>query len=106
MPVQVKPLTIRPATGQGVDTRSMPDEVDFGSWRHSLNWGVTSKGRLCRIPGWDRFLTGTDYNNQDLHDQLIAHSPPLLDPDRFTQRMPITFLFEAISTRKSTKLMA
>ncbi len=99
MPVQIKPLTIRPATGGGFDARSLPDEVDLGAWRYIQNFGVTSKNKLCRIPGWDKLLTQAGYNNQDIHDQL-------LNKTGFPSRLPVTFLFEAISTRKTTKLIA
>ncbi len=99
MPVQTKPLMIQPAIGLGLDARSNPSEVDLGTWRHLLNFGVTAKGRLCRIPGWDKFLTATEYNNADLHDQLLSETG-------FPSRLPVTFLFEAVSTRKSTKLIA
>jgi hypothetical protein len=99
MAQQIKPLKLKPAVGNGLDARSPADECDFGTWRYALNYTVTSKGKLCRAPGWDKLLPSASYNNQDLHDQLLSLT-------EFSAREPITFLFEAISTRKSTKLLA
>lgn len=92
-----KPIDIKPVTGF-MDARSTPDEVALNGYRYVQNFGVTQKNKLCRIPGFDKLLTRSDYNNQDLHDQLQGITGQ-------SSRLPVTFLFEAISTRKSTKLI-
>jgi hypothetical protein len=93
-----KPIDIKPTTGF-MDARSNPDDLKLGQYRYVKNVSVVQKDKVCRMPGWDRLLTSTGYNNPDLHDQLLALSGM---PDR----RPITLLFEAISTRKQTKLIA
>lgn len=95
-----KTIDIKPVTGY-MDMRSTPDEVPFGGYRYVLNAGVIQKNRLARSRGWDRLLTRDGYNNQDLHDQLLS-----LSSETTPIREPITFLFEARSTRKTTKLLA
>lgn len=93
-----KTIDIVPVTGY-MDTRSSPDQVPFGGYRYVLNWGVTQKNKLCRITGWQRLLDRVNYNNQDFHYQLFTFTGE-------TVRKPLTFLFEAKSTRKTTKLLA
>lgn len=93
-----KTLDIIPASGS-MDTRSPVNLVPFGDWRFIKNCYVRSEKNLCRVPGYDKLLTKADYNNQDLHDQLQ-------DKTGFASRMPVTMLYEAISTRKTTKLLA
>lgn len=97
VPTQVKPINLRPG-GMPLDTRSDADLLELRAWRMVKNFGVIQKGKLCRTPGWDRLLTRENFNNQDFHDQL-------LDKTGHASRNPITFLFEAISSRKSTKLL-
>lgn len=90
-PVQLKPLT------GGLDTRSLPEELKFGTPRLAQHLMTPAPGRLCRRPGWERLLaetTGT-YNNQDLHDQLFSYPP-----------QPIQFLYEAISISGVHRLLA
>lgn len=88
-----------PVTGL-MDTRSSSSEIPLGGYRHVLNWTVNQNRRLCRATGWQKLLTSdTGYNNQDLHDQLLS-----LAGD--TEREPITFLFEAQTAAKTTKLFA
>lgn len=102
MPAQVKPISFRPGASRddqpALDARSNPDEVDLGQWRLIKNYGVVNKNRLCRVPGFDKLLTRSDYNNQDLHDQLLSLSS--------LTRLPVTLLYQATSTRKATKLIA
>lgn len=95
----MKTIDIRPGA-MGLDARSMPDELDLKAWRYSKNFRLTTKNKLCRMSGFDRaFDVASGYNNNDLHDQLLSKSGQAV-------RVPITFLFEATSTRKSTKLIA
>lgn len=93
-----KPLDVIPAVGP-LDTRSPADLVPFGHYRFIRNYEVDTKNKLCREPGFDKLLTGPNYNNEDLHDQLQ-------DKTGFASRLPITMLFQAESTRKTTKLIA
>lgn len=67
-----KPVEIRDVAGL-LDTRSTPDQVPPNGYRWVLNHGVTQKRRVCRFPGWTKFLDRAPYNNQDLHDQLFGH---------------------------------
>lgn len=64
-------IPIVPVSGF-LDTRSDPDETPFGGYRRANNVEVTSKRRLCRARGWTKHRDQTPYNNQDLHDQLVA----------------------------------
>lgn len=98
MPTQIKPVSIRPGA-LPMDTRSDADLLELRAWRYIKNFGLMTKGKLCRIPGFDKLLTRENFNNQDLHDQLLSKTG-------HASRSPITFLFEAVSTRKSTKLLA
>lgn len=82
-----------------MDARSNPGDLDLKEFRYVLNWRLKTKERLCRSPGFDKAFTTEDYNNQDLRDQLLSLTG-------MEEREPITFLFEAISTRKTTKLIA
>lgn len=80
--------------------RSSPDELDFRAFRYLKNVRVNTKNKLCRMPGFDKaFTVESGYNNGDLRDQLLSKSG-------MVARAPITFLYESISTRKSTKLIA
>lgn len=93
-----KPIDFKP--GGTMDARSSADELQLADFRYKKNLRLTTKNKLCRVPGFDKLLTAeTPYNNQDLHDQL-------LDITEFDDRLPVTFLFQATSTRKSTKLIA
>lgn len=98
MPTRFKPIDIRPMM-QPLDARSSADELEFGSWRYLLNIAALTKNKICRATGFRRNLDRDNYNNQDLHDQLLSKTGV---PDR----LPITFLFQADSTRKGTKLLA
>lgn len=99
MPAKLKSLTVKPLTSS-MDSRSSPDDLDLKSWRYVRNWGIEgTKNRLCRDKGWRKLLDQEDYNNFDLHDQLLSITGD-------SERSPVTMLFEATSTRKSTKLYA
>lgn len=93
-----KTIDIRPVTGY-MDARSNPEDVALGEYRYVKNVGVVQKSKLCRPSGWDKLLTKTNYNNEDLHDQLLSLTG-------LSDRLPFTFLFEAVSTRKTTMLLA
>lgn len=68
-------LRLNPLTGS-FDVRSMPEHVSPQTWRLLQNTRAIERGRLCRFPGWQKFLSGyattRDYNNEDLHDQLLS----------------------------------
>lgn len=72
---KAEPLRLKPLTGS-FDSRSLPELVGVDQWRLLQNTRVTAQGRLCRLPGWQKFLSGhatnRDYNNEDLHDQLLS----------------------------------
>lgn len=82
-----------------MDARSSPDQVPVGGYRYVKNFGVEHKRKLCRTPGWTRFLDRSPYNNHDLHDQLLGITG-------LGARKPVNFLFEAESTFGTTKLLA
>lgn len=90
----IRPFPIAPVTGF-LDTRSTPDEVPFNGYRWLANAQVTTKHRLCRLPGFEKLLSAADYNNSDLHDQLFS-----------LPRQPINFLYQAESTSGFSKLFA
>lgn len=95
----MKPIDIRPLTGY-MDARTTPGEVRIDGYRLVKNVRALEKGRLCKVTGWDKFRTKPEgYNNEDLHDQLASLTA-------ISGRLPVTFLFEARSTRNSTKLIA
>lgn len=89
-----KPFPITPVTGY-LDTRSTPDEVPFNGYRWVQNMEVTTKHRLCTLPGFEKLLSKSQYNNQDLHDQLFSHT-----------RQPVNLLYQAESTAGFSKLFA
>lgn len=82
-----------------MDARSMPEDLDMRAFRYNRNFRLSTKRKICRTPGFEKLLTEASYNNADLHDQLLSKSG-------MASRKPITFLFEATSTRKTTKLIA
>ena len=93
-------IPIVPVSGF-LDRRSTIDEVPFGGYRRANNVEVSSKRRLCRARGWTKHRDATPYNNQDLHDQLVA--PALVqEPTMLYQARTIagfTFLFAATQNR-------
>lgn len=93
-----EPIDVSPVTGL-MDVRSSPDAIPFGSYRHVLNCRAVLTDKLARMTGWEKLLSREDYNNQDLHDQLLTLAGQV-------NRAPITFLFQGISTKKTTKLYA
>lgn len=99
MPQRIKqPLfqtaELGPLTGL-LDVRSLPHEVNYGSFRWRENVAITAQGKACRRPGFEKMLGEVaPYNNQDLHDQLSD------------LRQPITYLFEARATTGVNKILA
>lgn len=71
----LQPLRMKPLTGS-FDSRSLPELVAPETWRMLQNTRTTARGRICRLPGWEKFLSGLvtsrPYNNEDLHDQLLS----------------------------------
>jgi hypothetical protein len=123
-----KPVRWKPLTGL-LDNRCDPDSMPPYSVRYRLNWWPTESGKLERLPGFEKLFTSSSYNNEDLHDQLLAHqtyyeddgddttddstvtswpsatcSGPLLT--RSTGRQPISLLFSATSGFGSRALIA
>lgn len=96
--MEAKRVDIEPLVRQ-LDTRSPAGLLKMGDWRYALNFHVNAENRLCRVPGWDKLLTSDNYNNADLHDQLLSLTGK-------AARKPLTFLFQAFSLRKSTMLLA
>lgn len=94
----MKLVHVKPVSGH-LDNRSLPDEVEQGSWRKRLNFTIGDVNRLTRAPGWSKLFSKQYYNNADLHDQLL----PLLGR---TDKQPIIFLQELISTTGTRKLVA
>ncbi|HEX2879084.1 MAG TPA: hypothetical protein VHO25_06070, partial [Polyangiaceae bacterium] len=93
-----KSIPIAPVTGF-MDLRSEPDSVPVGGYRYVQNMQVVQKNKLCRMPGWTRLMDrDTRYNNQDFRDQLQSLTGQ-------STRLPVTFMFEAESSLKQTKLI-
>lgn len=131
----VRAVHFDPLTGL-FDARSLPGNVDPGSWRWLQNLTITANGKLCRSPGWAKlfsqapYISQVPYNNQDLHDQLLgqltyqAQTDLAVDPETIQKfphaacaavnpsplkveaRQPVTFLFESHSTSGARILLA
>lgn len=95
---RAKTIPIRPITGY-MDLRSNPEDVPVGGYRYVQNFGVEQKNKLCRIPGWTRFLDREDYNNHDLHDQLQSLTG-------IPTRRPITFQMQVTAKTKAKMFLA
>jgi hypothetical protein len=92
-----KALDFRPSGT--MDARSSPDELQLSDFRYLQNFRLTTKNKLSRVTGFDRLMASSTPNNADLHDQLLSLTG-------FADRLPVTFLYQATSTRKATKLIA
>lgn len=92
-----KPIELR-IGDWSMDARSEVDDVDLKAFRYNKNFRLSAKRKICRSTGFAKAFSSDDYNNSDLHDQL-------LDKTGIDARAPITFAFEATSTRKTTKLI-
>jgi hypothetical protein len=67
-----KKVALRPLAG-GMDVRSLPDLIPYGSYRWMENILATAQEKICRRPGFEKLLGEVEsYNNQDLHDQSIT----------------------------------
>jgi hypothetical protein len=93
------PKTIDFHASGSMDARSSADELQLSEFRYKKNLRLITKNKVRRASGFDKLMTREGFNNEDLHDQLLS----LTD---FDARLPVTFLFQATSTRKSTKLLA
>lgn len=67
-----KDISLRPLAGT-LDNRTEPELVPSERWMKRLNCSPSSVGTApCRRPGWRKFLhKDAQYNNEDLHDQLL-----------------------------------
>lgn len=123
----MKSLDWTPPTGP-LDNRSVPSQMPPQSYRRLLNVWVPAAFKLARRYGWEKLFPADDYNNSDLHDQLLALQtyydvlddsvPPediLSLPNaacdvtintRTTGRQPITMLHSFESTLESRTLLA
>lgn len=122
-----QPLSLAMSAAQ-LDNRASPGETAPGSLRKILNWEWTEQRKFRRRPGFDKLFSRDPYNNEDLHDQLLAAQTYYADGadaaaaaavtswpnaacsggllSRPTGRQPITLLFQATSTYGSRKLLA
>jgi|GEM_PF-6043133 len=112
-----------------LDVRSEPADMSSQSLRWLLNCEMGKTGRLQRRRGWTRLLYDANYNNQDLHDQLLpiqsyydSQEPPATDADkviawpsdlcageqknRSNGREVITLIKDVVSTNGSRRLVA
>lgn len=97
-----KEVEMAPLTGP-LDARSSPNDVPYGGWRMVQNMEVRQLKRLFRSSGWQKLLSTTGYNNQDLHDQTLAAGG---DSQITGVKEPIVFLREFTTTGGFTKLIA
>lgn len=93
---ELKGVPVAPLTGI-MDTRSAPDAIPAGALRFRQNYQTVAQNKLRRGTGFAKLLTGSTYNNEDFHDQLLAITAAAL-------RQPITLAFEAESSRKVRSL--
>lgn len=98
MPNPIKGVPIAPLTGV-LDLRSSPDLMPPGALRYRQNLQVFEENKLRRGCGWAKLLSQANYNNQDLHDQLLTFTEG-------SAREPITYLREAVSSRGIRSLFA
>jgi len=114
-----------------LDNRSSPEQMAALSYRLKQNTWSPDERKFCRRPQWERLFPKPeeDYNNEDLHDQLLALQTfyndldPATDPQghiriyphadcdstlqtRTNGREPVTLILEAISSFGSRKLIA
>jgi hypothetical protein len=117
-----------------LDTRTEPAALKPDAWRILQNFGIKdTQGRLARTAGWKKLLKDNTsdraYNNEDLHDQLLALQtyydtiedvddssvltyPPSADycgttlNTRDTGRQPITFLTQVTASNNTRRLLA
>lgn len=94
----LKGVPVTPLTGV-LDIRSGPDQVPNDGLRWRQNFKTTAQGKIRRGTGYTKLLTNGNYNNEDLHDQLLTFIPDGI-------RQPNTRLFEAESTRGVRSLIA
>lgn len=93
------PDSLIPLTG-ALDLRSGIDTQVKGAVRWRENFRTISKTQAQRRPQWRRLLASTEYNNQDLHDQLLSLQR------KFNLRQPPTCLFAGVTTSNQPVLVA
>jgi hypothetical protein len=66
-----------------LDTRATPDDMAEGKVRWRQNFAMRDNRRVCRREGFEKLFSASPYQNQDLHDQLLALQTyyPDLDPE-------------------------
>jgi hypothetical protein len=97
MASQLKGVPVAPLTGV-LDVRSEPDNMEAGSLRYRQNFQTVNAKTLRRGFGWSKLLSKPQYNNTDLHDQLLTFAG--------TTREPITMLKEVESSAKVRAVFA
>lgn len=103
----VQEFHIKPLTGL-LEARVTTDEVPLGGYRWVKNFESTDEKRVCRATGWTRLQKSDDYNNEDLHDQLLSlvnydKGPEFVIP---AVDQPIIFLHEAQDSYNINHLFA
>ena len=111
-----------------LDVRSEPADMSSQSLRWLLNFEMGKTGRLRRRRGWTRLFYSANYNNQDLHDQLLPlqnyyedQSPKATGADdvsywpsskcygdqktRVNEREPISMIRDVVSTNGTRRLV-
>jgi len=72
MPDQYKSIAVKPLSGV-LETRAMPEDLSGGYVRVRDNFQINAAARMGRAQGFAKFLSKlSGYNNEDLHDQMIA----------------------------------
>lgn len=95
------PLRLAPLTGI-LDERSQPDEMPVGAFRTVLNYYASEERKLCRRYGHGKLRSiEDDYNNSDLHDQLLS-----LQDDVSVGRQPLSLLYASLNSSGASRLIA
>jgi hypothetical protein len=93
-PESIKPLT------SALDLRSQVDSMVRGSLRWRGNFQTISKTEVRPRPQHRKLLSNSNYNNEDLRDQLLSLRR------KFQVRQPITLLFPGTATSGQKFLFA
>jgi hypothetical protein len=94
-----KPDSVKPLTGM-LDVRSSPDAMPPKAMRWRQNFKAVAQTLLRRRPQFEKFLNTSNYNNQDLHDQLLSLRV------KYQVRQPITLVFPATATNGTRYIFA
>lgn len=54
-------ISLHPLSGI-LDLRSRPAEIPAGGFRYKLNWSVSTEGKLCRAPGFQKFYADSTFD--------------------------------------------